>query len=158
MKLRIRYGVAIIKRADEWTFDSLIRIKRVDECLRGRQQNKDEENQERRQEKEDLAAAGHGVGDEIPNSRLQIPKESETTNFNWRGSTSVWRLGLGVCLGFGIWDLGFLTDLFSPGSFSHSSNIPPLVSAPICPSEFFRTFRKTRRLAPVDARCRGAGQ
>src|SRR5437588_4754809 len=158
MKLRVRYGVAIIKRADEWVFDALMRIKRVDECLRGRQQNKNEENQEGGEKEKDLTAASHSDGDEIPTPKLQIPKKSQTTNFNWRGSTSVWRLGLGVCLGFGIWDLGFLTGLFSPGSFSHSSNIPPLVSAPICPSEFFRTFRKTRRLAPVDARCRGAGQ
>ena len=158
MKLRVRYGVAIIKRADEWVFDSLMRIKRVDECLRGRQQNEDQENQECGEKEKDLAAASHSDGDEIPTPKLQIPKKSQTTNFNGRGSTSVWRLGVGACLGFGIWGLGFLTVPFLPGSFSPSSSIPRRVAVPVCPSEFFRTFRKTRRLAPAGIRCRGAGQ
>src|SRR6266513_3368589 len=158
MKLRVRYGVAIIKRADEWVFDSLMRIKRVDECLRGRQQNEDQENQEGGEKEKDLAAASHSDGDEIPTPKLQIPKKSQTTNVNWRGSTGVWRLGLGVCVGFGIRDLGFLTGLFLPGSFSHSSSIPRRVAVPVCPSEFFRTFRKTRRLGSAGIRCWGAGQ
>src|SRR5439155_10186411 len=98
MKLRVRYGVAIIKGADEWVFDALMRIKRVDECLRGRQQNEDQENQEGGEKEQNLATAIHSDGDEIPNPKLQIPKKSQTTTFNWRGSTSVWRLGLGACL------------------------------------------------------------
>src|SRR2546430_13761726 len=158
MKLRVRYGVAIIKRADEWVFDALMRIKRVDDCLRGRQQDKHQENQQGGEKEQNLAAASHSDGDEIPTPKPQIPKKSQTTNFNWRGSTSVWRLGLGVCLGFGIWDLGFLTGLFLPGSFSPSSSIRRRVAAPVCRSEACRTFRKTRRLAPAGIRCRGAGQ
>ena len=82
MKLRVRYGVAIIKGADEWVFDSLMRIKRVDERLRGRQQDEDQENQEGGEKEQDLAAASHSDGDEIPTPKPQIPKKSQTTNFN----------------------------------------------------------------------------
>src|SRR5207302_491178 len=142
---RVRYRVAVVKRADETAIEPLVRIKGVDERLRGREQNKSEKKQEGRQEEDELAAAGHGVGDQIPNPRLQNPEKSQTTNFNWRGSPRVWRLGLG--------DWGFLTVPFRPGSFSPSSSIPRRAAVPVCPRESCRTFRRTRRLAPDDNPC-----
>src|SRR5438045_4151112 len=80
MKPGVADGIAIIERPDKATVGGIVRIKRIDEGLTRRQQNKNEKQRERGNEEEDLAASSHGVFDEIPNSKLQTPKKSRHRN------------------------------------------------------------------------------
>jgi len=50
---------------------------------------------------------------EIPNPKHQIPNKLQTPNLNGRQSAARphWFLWVGVCLGFGVWDVVFCSGV-----------------------------------------------
>ena len=83
VKLWIRQGVTVVKRADKVAFHPLVRIEGVDQCLRGRNQYKYEKQYEAGNEEQDLAAAGHGASaGETSKPRLEVPDESQAPKPN----------------------------------------------------------------------------
>src|SRR5439155_26658618 len=149
VKLWIRQGVTVVKRADKVAFHPLVRIEGVDQCLRGRNQYEDEKQYEAGNEKQDLAAASHGASEgKAPKPKLQAPERSQAQSSNGCFRSSSWSLVFGASLVFGVWCLVFVTVLFAPGSLSPSSSISLRVPGPVCRSESFRPSRKTPRPAP----------
>src|SRR5437660_12202214 len=82
MKPAVGDGIGLIERSDKVALSGFVRIKRFDEGLSGRKQNKNEKQQERGNEEEDLAASSHAASVvEAPKASLQFPNKLDGPSF-----------------------------------------------------------------------------